>query len=246
MRIDVKASTNSTAYDVTGAWILSLVDPPTGLVLTPEPLTNARMKLEWTNAAGVNHCGIYLKVGTEWELVGETVSAGTEIFYDYTCPCGDDVEYAVVNVDDDGYMSNPDVCTETAAMGYEDWWISNNDDTDLLLQLHGVVSAPFDEIDDKVTWYPLGRNAALVEEGEKRGLKVSLQCTFYPEPYAAPIITADEQLDLLRANRATTYSIWLKDNMGRRWRVSISEIKATPLPGALVAYDVSFVAEEVG
>ena len=168
VRVDVLCTNDLEDDETAGSWTYSSIAEPTGLTLTPD-YTTGSVLIEWTDGASCDECEIYYRKSgeTAWELVG-TVGDGVEEFTDYSGAYGV-IEYAVVNVDTNGYKSNPADCYGQCTHTFENWWIANNDDSDLLLELWGVSEAPYTELDNKVVWHPLGRTAALVEEGAGMG-----------------------------------------------------------------------------
>lgn len=246
--VQVSASNDLTDEETTGDWSFVKVNPPTGLQLTPNN-DYGNVLLEWANDADCVYSEIYYrKYGeTEWELIHTTANDTVVEFTDWSAANGT-VEYAIVTVDADGYKSNPEDCKNHCELAFVNWFLSNNDDESLVLELFAVEQAPFIESDNKIFWKPLGRGAALADGGESQGHSIQVTCTMLPEPHygwANPTLSPQEQLETLKAIRETEYDVWLKSNLGHRFKVSIGQIKYDIIPSMLEAYRVQFLAVEV-
>lgn len=246
VRVDIVNSNGATAYDesITG-FTYSKTIAPTDLVLTLDE-ENARVLIEWQYASpdATAYYEIYSRIYLSddyWELIATINDDEAVSIYDYTCAKGI-VEYTVIYVDEDGYKSNPDDCKGHITVEFKHWWLCSNDDTAKQLQLIGVSDAPYAEIDSKGVFYPLGRKAALVETSDVvKGIDMKLSLTFREEEG----MTVREYLDQLRSIRDYDGNVFLKSNVGDRWKISLTEVNMSLQESIINYYVVSCRIVEV-
>jgi hypothetical protein len=246
VRVDIEDEFGAAAYDEhTVGFIYSSITGPSAVILTLYE-EDAKVKAQWERASA--HVDSYWELyvrnygDTEWELVQTEEESTMRSCWDYTCHKGT-LEYSMVYVNEDGHRSNPEECKAVIEVTFKNWWFSSNDDPTKCLELWGVSSAPFSKPDMKMVSFPLGRNTALVESYDfAKGLDMQLTMTFRSEDS----LTAQEYYQALDDVRDyTSGSIFLKSNMGHRWRVSISNINIEFVESMIEIYIVSCRVVEV-
>jgi hypothetical protein len=201
--------------------------------------TGAQVQLAWNTAtvdANFYAWRVYRRNtgDTTWTLLKELPFKTSTIYYDYLCPSGVSVDYAVVQAGTNaafGSVVESAYSATTFVGSNANYWIVVPDATVLNIRLDNVTADQIGTEVEEATLNLLGRGRRF-ETGTRFGVSGTLTVQIFDDdPNAVGSQTARQKKNTIEQIRTAGYRAYLRNPFGDVWSIGVINARYDRLPG---------------